>query len=704
MPALVLFRRRWQVGSDDLLLPACAGACLRGVWFGAMLGSYLSAEDEYSCGDSEDDLEMYVYGILAIYGLLFCNDLLLAFLSTRGTILEVRKRKGSIPLLYMNTTLSLLEIAWTCYGTALMWGDDLNCSGKFNSIVNRIKGIVISNWVLIGLQIIFTLCAYDSVGGGLKDSRSEIKWKLKNRREYEKLWENRCRLMCCYVGTRGQDSNAYAEIAKIFANIFMSVDVVPTDVAAGLVLVRNLQKAEEIKNIQRLPNAPPGRTLYYQRTERSKSLQMASKTADSQFLLLVAHFVKYAIGAYGWMLFARMHFLTSPCRFRLCGCTCCSDPVNARNNGDNCFNCNYAAMKLQTGLDDDDIIFTNFENEIFKSPYYIAFDHETKSVVISIRGTLSLEDCITDAVAECEPFGVPGVEEAFAHRGMAKIARKLFIEIKSKGILEEVMRPGTEYSAYELVVVGHSLGAGVATLLCILLRSDCFPKAKCIAYSPPGATLSLEACEIIKPFVTSVVLGKDMIPRMSLQAINTLRDDMVHAIANCKRGKWGVISGGCFCFHQETDFFYKPGDKHSEESMLLLDSYRKARSQIKDPPIRLHCPGKILHIVKTYTDKNFFMTAARIYNAVWAHNEDFLKILVSPLMYQDHMPDEVMKVLQDVADSIRVDQEYHGHRPFVAGNLSHSSFEETSYPYYERRGAREPEPSSSMVFGGDEAV
>ena len=349
---------------------------------------------------------------------------------------------------------------------------------------------------------------------------------------------------------------------------------------------------------------------------------------------------------------------------------------------------------MQTGLDDDDIIFTNFQNEIFQSPYYMAFDHAKKAVVLSIRGTLSLEDCISDAVAECEPFGVPGVEEAYAHRGMAKIARKLFIEIKQKGILKEVLKPGTEYAAYQLVVVGHSLGAGVGTLLSILLKEE-YPGLICFAYSPPGATLTLNACEIIKPFVTSVVLGKDMIPRMSLHAINTLRDEMVDAIANCKRGKWKVISGGCFCWSQETDFFYSQGERKSDESMLLLNNYQKSRDTLKDPPIRLHCPGKILHLVKTYTDKNFFMTASRIYSAVWAHNEDFLNILVSPLMFQDHMPDEVLKVLQDVADSVRSDHEHFGQRPFVAVDIDHDCAANTSYPYLPNSSSQSIQASST---------
>jgi len=36
--------------------------------------------------------------------------------------------------------------------------------------------------------------------------------------------------------------------------------------------------------------------------------------------------------------------------------------------------------------------------------------------------------------------------------------------------------------------VGHSLGAGVAAILAILLKND-YPNLKCISFSPPGGLL-----------------------------------------------------------------------------------------------------------------------------------------------------------------------------------------------------------------------
>lgn len=41
---------------------------------------------------------------------------------------------------------------------------------------------------------------------------------------------------------------------------------------------------------------------------------------------------------------------------------------------------------------------------------------------------------------------------------------------------------------YRLVIVGHSLGAAVASLLAIILKPK-YPKLHCFAYSPPGCVI-----------------------------------------------------------------------------------------------------------------------------------------------------------------------------------------------------------------------
>ena len=57
-----------------------------------------------------------------------------------------------------------------------------------------------------------------------------------------------------------------------------------------------------------------------------------------------------------------------------------------------------------TGLEDRDILFMRFQGEGGPHclPYFISLDHEKQAVVVSIRGTLSLEDAVTGAVPSLE--------------------------------------------------------------------------------------------------------------------------------------------------------------------------------------------------------------------------------------------------------------------------------------------------------------
>jgi len=68
------------------------------------------------------------------------------------------------------------------------------------------------------------------------------------------------------------------------------------------------------------------------------------------------------------------------------------------------------------------------------------------------------------------------------------------VYMKSKlhegGIIEKAFNSAPERGTlnYRLVLVGHSLGAGTAAILAVLLKEQ-YPTLQCYAFSPPGGLL-----------------------------------------------------------------------------------------------------------------------------------------------------------------------------------------------------------------------
>lgn len=82
---------------------------------------------------------------------------------------------------------------------------------------------------------------------------------------------------------------------------------------------------------------------------------------------------------------------------------------------------------------------------------------------------------------------------------------------------------------WSIVVTGHSLGAGAAVLVALYIRSF-YPKSRAWAFEPPGGLVDGQLARASSDCVTSVVLGKDWVPRLSIASFERLRDEMVRSL------------------------------------------------------------------------------------------------------------------------------------------------------------------------------
>ncbi|XP_039082071.1 diacylglycerol lipase-beta isoform X2 [Hyaena hyaena] len=323
--------------------------------------------------------------------------------------------------------------------------------------------------------------------------------------------------------------------------------------------------------------------------------------------------------------------------------------------------CHFGSILQTTGLQYRDFIHISFHDKVYELPFIVALDHRKESVVVAVRGTMSLQDILTDLSAESESLNLEcGVQECSAHKGISQAARYVYQRLVNDGILSQAFSIAPEY---RLVVVGHSLGAGAAALLAIMLRSS-YPQVRCFAFSPPRGLLSKSLYEYSKTFIVSLVLGKDVIPRLSVTNLEDLKKRILRVIAHCNKPKYKILLRGCRyeLFGGNPDNFPTELDGGAqghltqpllgEQSLLThgsptysFSSDSPLESPTKYPP--LYPPGRIIHLEEEGTSGRFCRAAAQ-YSARWAHESQFSKILIGPKMLTDHMPDVLVKALDSV--------------------------------------------------------
>lgn len=173
--------------------------------------------------------------------------------------------------------------------------------------------------------------------------------------------------------------------------------------------------------------------------------------------------------------------------------------------------------------------FQNSRRALFEPGYLVCLDFERNCVVIALRGTSSAADVLADLVCEPEELelgGMPGL----AHGGMLKAARRLagtLAEIAARGLEQLVSGEAGEQPS--IVICGHSLGAGVAALIAALWRDfSVFPgvDVRCFAFACPQV-LDAELANAVSNHTTSVIVGTDIVPRLSLATAYDLREALL---------------------------------------------------------------------------------------------------------------------------------------------------------------------------------
>ncbi|KAL4936947.1 hypothetical protein BDV06DRAFT_82931 [Aspergillus oleicola] len=206
----------------------------------------------------------------------------------------------------------------------------------------------------------------------------------------------------------------------------------------------------------------------------------------------------------------------------------------------------------------------------FPLVHYLFLDHESKAVVLALRGTWGFEDVLTDMTCAYDDLEWQG-KNWKVHKGMHASAKHLLMG-GGRRVMITIRAALEEFPDYGVVLCGHSLGGGVAGILATMIsepttevsspvsfttasrprkllangitgedpQSACYlPSGRPIhvyAFGPPAA-MSPFLRRATRGLITTVVNGQDVVPCLSLGILHDMHTTSLAFKGNISEAK-----------------------------------------------------------------------------------------------------------------------------------------------------------------------
>lgn len=209
---------------------------------------------------------------------------------------------------------------------------------------------------------------------------------------------------------------------------------------------------------------------------------------------------------------------------------------------------------------------THEQTEGHAPPYIIYVDHEHREIVLAIRGLNLAKESDYQLLLD-NRLGMQKFDGGYVHHGLWKSAIWLLNE-ESETLKRLWMENG---SNYDIVIAGHSLGSGVASILAVIVANHGdnlggVPRSKVRCYAvAPARCMSLNLAVKYADVIHSIILQDDFLPRTA-----TPLEDIFKSI----------FCLPCLLF-----------------SVCLRDTFIPEGRKLGDPR-RLYAPGRMYHIVE----------------------------------------------------------------------------------------------------------
>eukprot|EP00927_Polykrikos_kofoidii_P083365 TRINITY_DN8514_c0_g3_i1.p1 TRINITY_DN8514_c0_g3~~TRINITY_DN8514_c0_g3_i1.p1 ORF type:complete len:779 (-),score=103.01 TRINITY_DN8514_c0_g3_i1:30-2366(-) len=368
--------------------------------------------------------------------------------------------------------------------------------------------------------------------------------------------------------------------------------------------------------------------------------------------------------------------------------------------GDTCWKLNESAFRrclrdgsIRAAVREPTVLWATWENHGVGTspPISISLDHAHRQIVISFRGTMDIKDAIADLGATptfFDPLKQAGrtdrreapfndATDFFAHKAMVHCSEDAIYRISEAGVLANSLKPGGEAAGWDIICVGHSLGAGVACLVALMLHGSSRSKAglgldtrvQYVGFEPPGGLLSKRLSDETGKMGFMVgVCANDLISRLSIRAVQAIREDMLDLLQECKRSKVQLVLliisrifrslWVCCCFRgllfqlfeklgggalhfQEHDEDLEVSSRGPRTSFSAVRAHR-SNASAEEPKFfnDLWPPSKVVYFRPVAAQKWCCgkYQVANEWMAEWVQPEDLHEIIVTPKSAELHFP------------------------------------------------------------------
>ena len=269
-------------------------------------------------------------------------------------------------------------------------------------------------------------------------------------------------------------------------------------------------------------------------------------------------------------------------------------------------------------------------------------------VVLAIRGTYTISGIKADAAGYTTQFC-----DGYAHAGIAKRANSLWEKVEN-----DIVKALRENPGYNLIITGHSLGAGAAALLSLKLNYKGFLNeiqglervvVRCFAFAPPPVFIQSSNNEALVKAMNNTyafIHENDCVPFMSISSVR----DLAHTLKIVDNFEKGI---------------FKSSPLMAAGLMPIPDELKRIIREGRDLPSvpdahQLAIPAPFIMWMRKVADQD--ADGLPKYNVIFCRpqneNENMgtnaLSILLDKDMISDHMNPQYEQALMSVLRQVKL--------------------------------------------------